>query len=102
MFFGAAHTFLLELSEVSDVRVVVLRMSRIASLDASCAAVLADTIKRLESRGITVLLSGVRPVHAQVLHHLGVYDALAHERHVFETTPAAIAHARVHVGRVVH
>lgn len=28
LFFAAAHTFLLDLSEMSDVRVVVLRMSR--------------------------------------------------------------------------
>ncbi len=102
LFFGAAHTFLLELSEVSDVRVVVLRMSRIASLDATCASVLADTVKRLEARGTTVLLSGVRPVHTHVLRQLGVYDGLAHERHVFGGTPEAIAHARVHAARVQH
>ena len=102
LFFGAAHTFLLELSEVADVRVVILRMSRIASLDATGASVLADTISRLEARGITVLLSGVRPEHSRVLESLGVYDSLAHHRHLFETTPAAIEHARVHAARVDH
>ena len=102
LFFGAAHAFLVELSEVSDVRVVILRMSRVATLDATGAALLADTIGRLESRHITVLLSGVRPQHVQVLERLGVYDELAHERHVFATTPEAIAHARAHAGRVAH
>ena len=102
LFFGAAHTFLLELSEVADVRVVILRMSRIASLDATGASVLADTISRLEARGITVLLSGVRAEHSRVLESLGVYDSLAHHRHLFETTPDAIDHARVHAARVEH
>lgn len=102
LFFGAAHDFLLELAEISDTRVVVLRMSRVVTIDATGAHVLADVISRLEHRGVTVLLSGVQTVHQQVLAELGVYDGLAHERHVFDTTPAAIAHARVHAARVAH
>jgi SulP family sulfate permease len=102
LFFGAAHAFLLELSEVSDVRVVILRMSRVATLDATGASVLSDTIGRLEGRGITVLLSGVRPAHQQVLEQLGVFDELAHERHVFDHTPDAIEHARRHARREAH
>lgn len=102
LFFGAAHTFLLELSELTEVRVVVLRMSRVATLDATGASVLADTIKRLEDRGVTVLLSGVRPEHAAVLRRLGVYEQLAHERHVFARTPEAIGHARTHAARLGH
>jgi MFS superfamily sulfate permease-like transporter len=102
LFFAAAHDFLLELSEVSNLRVVVLRMSRITTIDATGAAVLADTITRLEARGITVLLSGVRAHQQQVLVSLGVYDRLATEHHLFDTTPEAIAHARMHAARVGH
>ena len=102
LFFGVAHTFLLELSELREVRVVVLRLSRIATLDATGASVLADTIKRLEGRGVTVLLSGVRPEHASILSRLGVYDQLATEHHVFGSTPDAIAHARTHARRLAH
>lgn len=102
LFFAAAHDFLLELSEVSNVRVVILRMSRITTIDATGAHVLADTITRLEARGITVLLSGVRPGHERVLRELGVYSGLAHERHLFDTTPEAIAHARLHASRIAH
>ena len=102
LFFAAAHDFLLELSEVSDVQVVILRMSRITTVDATGAHVLADTINRLEGRGITVLLSHVQPGHERVLRELGVYDGLAHEQHLFESTPAAIAHARAHASRIAH
>jgi MFS superfamily sulfate permease-like transporter len=102
LFFGVAHTFLLELSEIREVLVVVLRLSRIATLDATGASVLADTIKRLEGRGITVMLSGVRPEHASILSRLGVYDELATEHHIFGSTPDAIAHARTHARRLTH
>lgn len=102
LFFAAAHDFLLELAEVSRVRVVILRMSHVTHIDATGAHVLADTIGRLERRGITVLLSGVRPAHARVLTELGVYERLAHERHLFATTPEAITHARLHAARIDH
>lgn len=102
LFFAAAHDFLLELADVTRVRAVVLRMSRVTAIDATGAHVLADTISRLEQRHITVLLSGVQPQHEQVLRELGVYDRLAHERHLFATTPAAIEHARVHAARIPH
>jgi SulP family sulfate permease len=102
LFFAAAHDFLLELSEIANVRVVILRMSRVTTMDATGAHVLADTISRLEGRGVSVLLSGVQPTHARVLRELGVYGRLAHERHLFEDTPAAIAHARLHASRIAH
>jgi len=102
LFFAVAHDFLLELADVTQVRVVVLRLSRVTTIDATGAHVLADTIRRLERRRISVLLSGVRPEHEKVLRRLGVYDGLAHEHHLFATTPEAIAHARLHAARVEH
>jgi MFS superfamily sulfate permease-like transporter len=102
LFFAAAHDFLLELAQVSNVRVVVLRMSRVTTIDATGASVLADTISRLEGRGVTILLSGVQAHHERVMRELGVYDRLSHERHLFARTPDAIAHARTHAARVVH
>ncbi|MDD2857704.1 MAG: SulP family inorganic anion transporter [Candidatus Nanopelagicales bacterium] len=99
LFFGAAHKFLLEVSEISNVKVVILRMSRVRTLDATGATVLGDTIRTLEHRGITVLVSGISEEHDSVLRTLGIYDELANERHVFATTPEAIAHARAHLDR---
>jgi SulP family sulfate permease len=95
LFFGAAHQALLELSTLTDTQVVILRMSRAASLDATGAAVLRDTIRALEHRGVTVLMSGIRPDHEAVLRALDVHD----ESHLFGSTPEAIAHARGLVAR---
>nr|WP_093402035.1 SulP family inorganic anion transporter [Micromonospora sediminimaris] len=94
LFFAAAHTFLLRLSDVADVRVVILRMSRVSTIDATGAHVLGDAIRRLQGRGITVLLSGIVPGHDQVLDALGVADQLRRDGLVFPDTPAAIAYAR--------
>ena len=94
LFFGAAHSFLLELSEISDVRVVVLRMSHVATLDATGAAVLADTIKRLEARNVTVLLSGLTPAHEAVLTSIGVAGPLREAGRILPDTPQAISVAR--------
>lgn len=97
LFFAAAHHFLLELTEVADVRVVILRMSRVSTIDATGAHVLGDAIVRLQRRGITVLLSGIAPEHEQVLDTLGVADRLRRDGHVFPDTPAAIGYARTHL-----
>ncbi|MFI5485432.1 SulP family inorganic anion transporter [Micromonospora echinaurantiaca] len=94
LFFAAAHNFLLQLSDVADVRVVILRMSRVSTIDATGAQVLGDAILRLQGRGITVLLSGIAPGHDQVLAALGVADQLRRDGLVFPDTPSAIRHAR--------
>ncbi|MCO5985993.1 SulP family inorganic anion transporter [Actinoallomurus spadix] len=101
LFFAAAHRFLLELSEATDVRVVILRMSRISTLDATGAGVLRDAITRLEQHGVTVLISGIKPGHDQILAALGVADHLRRDGLIFPDTPAAIAHARTLLRREV-
>jgi SulP family sulfate permease len=94
LFFAAAHDFLLELTRIADVRVVILRMSRVSAVDATGAKILDDAIVRLQRRGIVVLLSGVNPRHQQVMAALGVTPALQRDNLVFTDTPAAIARAR--------
>ncbi|PLW72681.1 sodium-independent anion transporter, partial [Streptomyces sp. DJ] len=99
LFFAAAHRFLLELSEVADVSVVILRMSRVTTIDASGALVLKDAIERLEHRGITVLVSGIRDGHDRPLDALGVIDRLRADGRVFDTTPEAVRAARARLVR---
>ncbi len=94
LFFAAAHHFLLELSSIADVRIVILRMSRISTMDATGARVLADAITRLERRGITVLLSGISSQHDDILAALGGFAHLRRDGLIFPDTPTAIAFAR--------
>ncbi|MGW5171700.1 SulP family inorganic anion transporter [Streptomyces nodosus] len=97
LFFAAAHRFLLELSEVSGVGVVILRMSRVTTMDATGALVLKDAIEKLNRRGIMVMISGIRPGQRQVLDSVQVLDRLRLEGREYETTPEAIAGARKHL-----
>lgn len=94
LFFGAAHRFLLELAKVADVRVVILRMSRVSAIDATGARVLGDVITKLERRGIVVLLSRIPADHDEVLANLGIADHLRRNGMIFEATPQAIEFAR--------
>ncbi len=94
LFFAAAHRFLLELTEIATVKVVILRLSRISTLDVTGARVLGDAIDRLERRGIIVLLSGIRPHHDEILATLGIAADLRTDDRIFPDTPSAIARAR--------
>ncbi|MFE9324970.1 SulP family inorganic anion transporter [Nocardia sp. NPDC052278] len=103
LFFAAAHRFLLELAEVADVKVVILRMSKITALDTTGALVLKDAIGKLEHRHITVLLSGLRPDHHRRLCAIGALPT-GGEDALFANTHEAIDHARsfVPVSRMKH
>ncbi|MBX3030406.1 MAG: SulP family inorganic anion transporter [Chloroflexi bacterium] len=96
LFFGAAQRFLTELTSVSDVRVVILRMPQLQVLDATGAQALGQLITDLEARRITVLLKGAHPEHLRILRAVGALDRLRHERHIFASLDDAIAHARTH------
>ncbi|MGN9839752.1 hypothetical protein ACTMTI_16665 [Nonomuraea sp. H19] len=85
--------------EVKDVmgRVAIAVLEDASFADivaASGALVLGDAIERLERRGITVFVSGIRDGHHQPLEALGVIARLDQAGHVFTTTPEAIAAAR--------
>ncbi|MFF8616378.1 SulP family inorganic anion transporter [Streptomyces sp. NPDC015350] len=97
LFFAGAHRFLLELTEVADVRVVILRMSRVTTMDATGALVLKDAIEKLNRRGIAVMSSGIRTGQRQVLDSVGALALLRHEGREYATTPEAIAGARSHL-----
>ncbi len=94
LFFAAAHRFLLELTEIADVRIVILRMSRVSTIDATGAQVLGDAITKLEKWGIVVLMSGIHPYHDAVMAKLGVASHLSEQGRIFEDTPSAITYAR--------
>lgn len=99
LFFGAAQRFLLELADIADVEVVILRLGRLNVLDATGAQALGDIVEHLEHRGITVLLVSLKRQHRHVLEQIGVLDRLAHENHLLPDLDAGIEHARSHLRR---
>jgi SulP family sulfate permease len=99
LFFGAAHRFE-SISDVSDVAIVILRLKGLTLIDASGAEALAREIELLETRGITVLLKGVRAEHDKILQGAGIMAEVAAKGHLFDDLGAAITHARRHAARV--
>lgn len=97
MFFGAAQRFLHELTSISDVQVIILRMSGVKMIDATGAQTLGAAVKDLKSNDITVMFKGLKPEHEQLLMGLGVIDPPGPHHHSFETLPDAIEHASVHI-----
>ncbi|MFC4332495.1 SulP family inorganic anion transporter [Streptomyces andamanensis] len=97
LFFAAAHRFLRELGEVAGVRVVVLRMSRVTTVDATGALVLKDVVEKLNRRGIAVMTSGIRPGQRRVLDSVGALELLRREGREYATTAEALRGARDHV-----
>ena len=99
LFFGAASRFLAELTSVSDVRVVVLRLGNLAMLDATGARALSEIIEQFDDRGIAVVLKVSSPAHRKLLHTVGALDRLDRSGHVASDLPTALAHARTHALR---
>lgn len=99
LFFAAADRVFEAATALDDVDVVILRMSQLELVDATGARILADIVQALEHRGVTVLIKGVQPRHADLFRRVGVLESLRHHKHLFTELPAAIEHARDHVRR---
>ena len=99
LFFTAADRVFDTVMRIKGVSVVILRMSQLELVDASGARILTEIVQSLERRGVTVLIKGVRPGHEELFRTVGVLDSLRHHRHLFDTLPAAVEHARSHVRR---
>ncbi|MDH6195362.1 SulP family sulfate permease [Mycobacterium frederiksbergense] len=99
MFFGAAERISNDIvdAEHPHTSVVIIRMSQLGMLDATGAHTLAEIATDLESRGVTVIIKGVRPEHAELLANVGVFESLRHENHLLDSLDEAIEHARTHV-----
>lgn len=99
LFFGAADRVLDRVAAITDVSVVIIRMSQLQVLDATGARVVTEMIQGLERRGITVLVKGIQPEHLELATRVGVITSLRDERHLFSELAPAIEHARSHVAR---
>ena len=99
LFFGAADRMLERVNAITNVTVVIIRMSQLQVLDATGARVIAEMVHALESRGITVLIKGIQPQHLKLATQVGVISSLRHQNHLFSDIDSAVAHARDHVNR---
>ncbi len=99
MFFGAAERVRSDVRAEGDIEVVILAFSQLRTMDATGANTLAEIVRALERQGVTVLIKGVPERHMALMRSVGVIDALRDRRHLFDTFPPALEHARSHVRR---
>lgn len=102
LFFGAASRFLAQLTSVTDVRVVVLRLGNLALLDATGARALAEIVEQFDDRGVAVIIKISSADHLRLLHTVGALDRLDREGHVVSELTDALAHAHKHAVREAH
>jgi sulfate permease, SulP family len=101
LFFGAADRMLERVTRITNVTVVILRLSQLQALDATGARVIMQMVRDLERQGVTVLIKGIQAEHLQLATRVGVVAALRHPNHLFTDLEAAVEHARSHVARSV-
>ncbi|RIK16732.1 MAG: sodium-independent anion transporter [Acidobacteria bacterium] len=99
MFFGAAERVRSDVRAEGDIEVVILAFSQLRTMDATGANTLAEIVRALERQGVTVLIKGVPDRHMALMRSVGVIDALRDRRHLFDSFPPALEHARSHVRR---
>jgi SulP family sulfate permease len=99
LFFGAVERIVDRVTSHHGIDIVILRLSQLQLIDATGAHALAELVTMLERRGVTVLIKGVRPEHAELMSRLDVIAALRHPNHLFDDLPTAIEHARSHIVR---
>ncbi|TMQ31841.1 MAG: sodium-independent anion transporter [Planctomycetota bacterium] len=109
LFFGSAASLEKQLASAQrrangQTRVVVLRVKRVRNPDAVCLHLLDTFIKHLQTRGITVLLCGVRQDLAKAMHatgleaHLGPSNIFPEAASVMSSTLDALRYAYTLIG----
>lgn len=104
IFFGAANRFIDQLLKVDDdIKIVILRMSRVPVMDATGVSALQSLVENLFRRDVLVFISGLEDQPKGLLERTGILDEISRARHhLFDTTDEAIAHALVHLRQSDH
>jgi SulP family sulfate permease len=97
LFFAAAHRFATALTDNVAVRAIILRMERVSTVDATGALILHETVGHLESHGVAVFLTELRPGHDRPLRAVGLLGRLEERRRLHARSRDAVAAARAHV-----
>ena len=91
LFFGSSPEFESHLEQIEEqiddkLRILILRVKYLRNPDVVCMHLLHDFIERMEERGVTICLSGVRDDFFTTLEKVGIVDRLGSER-VFREVP---------------
>ncbi|MFT4512903.1 MAG: SulP family sulfate permease [Planctomycetota bacterium] len=94
LFFGFASDFQQRLSNLPDVRYVILRLGRVPFVDQSGAYALNEAVKALEQRGAKVLIAGLREQPGDLLRRLQIVPLAVPEEHTFRNFEESVEFVR--------
>lgn len=97
-FFGFVSKFREMVGNLPDVSVVIMRMEEVPFVDQSGMNALEDAIIELESRGIQVVMTGLREQPLMRLKAIGVIPDLIQAEHLFTDIRQAAAWAKQSIG----
>lgn len=91
VFFGTSEAFILSLEDdLTDVRALIIRMPRVPLIDQTGAYTLQEFVRKMEEKGITVMLSGLPPEPQQVLRKLDIIPTTIPESSVQPSLAEAV------------
>jgi Sulfate permease and related transporters (MFS superfamily) len=91
VFFGTSEAFILSLEDdLSNVRAIIIRMSRVPLIDQTGAFTLQEFVKNMEAKGIAVVLSGLPSDPEQVLRNLDIIPTTIPESSVQPSLAEAV------------
>lgn len=91
VFFGTSEAFILSLEDdLTDVRALIIRMPRVPLIDQTGAYTLQEFVRKMEDKGITVMLSGLPAEPQQVLRKLDIIPTTIPESSVQPSLAEAV------------
>ncbi len=90
IFFGFTAHFKQMMRALPEVSVVIFRMKSVPSIDQSGMYALEDAILELQSKGITVFISGMQKQPRAMLQNINLIPNLVSENHIFSHFKEAI------------
>ena len=84
MFFGIVTDFRNQISDMSDIHLLVIRMVKVPFIDQSGLYALEAAIEELHKQDVIVALSGTNDQALKQLYNMNVVPSLVSERHVFK------------------
>lgn len=91
VFFGTSEAFIVSLEEdLSDLRAIIFRMSRVPLIDQTGAFTLQEFVRKMEEKGITIMLSGLPAEPEKVLRELNIIPETIPESSVQRTLAEAV------------
>ena len=96
LFFGFASGFQHKVSNLSEIKYVIIMMEKVPFIDQTGLYALEESILALEQKGIQVILTGLQQQPEAMLKRIKLIPDLVAEEHLFNTFDESINWMALH------